>query len=49
MDVSSAPIKMKSTKWIVLAWEALEGKPEVAVNGFKKAGVYDAVIEVTQD
>jgi hypothetical protein len=43
VDVASAAIKTKSANWIISAWQALEGRPEVAVNGFKKAGIYDAV------
>ena len=38
-----------SANWIFLAWQALIGRREVAVNGFKKAGIYDAVTELTKD
>lgn len=49
VDVAAAAIKTKSANWIISAWQALEGRPEVAINGFKKAGIYDAVTEVTKD
>ena len=40
VDVASTAIKTKSASWIISAWQALEGRPEVAVNGFKKAGIF---------
>ena len=46
VDMAAAAIKTKSANWLISAWQALEEKPEIAVNGFKKA---DAVIEVTKD
>ena len=49
VDVASTAIKTKSANWTISAWQALEGRPEVAVNGFKKAGIYDAGTEVTKD
>ena len=49
VDVASSPIKTKSAHWIISAWQALTSRPEVAINGFKKTGIYDAVIEVTKD
>ena len=49
VDVASTAIKTKSANWTISAWQALEGRPEVAVNGFKKAGIYDAITEVTKD
>ena len=48
VDVASA-VKTKSANWIISTWQALEVRPEVAINGFKKAGIYDAVTEVTKD
>ena len=49
VDVASAAIKTKSANWIISAWQALEGKPELVINGFKKAGIYDTVTEVAKD
>lgn len=34
VDVAATAIKTKSANWIILAWQALEGRPEVTVNGF---------------
>ena len=48
-NMAAAAIKTKSANWLISAWQALEERPEIAVNGFKKAGIYDAVIEVTKD
>ncbi len=42
VDVASAAIKRKSANWIISAWQAHEGRPEAAVNGFKKAGIYSS-------
>ena len=49
MDVASTAIKMNCASRIISAWQALEGRPEVAVSRFEKAGIYDAVAEVTKD
>ena len=35
-------IAARSASWIFSVWQALEGKPEIAVNGFKKAGIPSA-------
>jgi len=36
-------IKIPSAKWIISGWQELEKRPEVAVNGFKKAGNLDVI------
>ena len=46
VDMAAAAIKTKSANWLISAWQALEERPEI---GFKKAGICDAVIEVTND
>ena len=46
VDVSTAVIKTKSLGWIISTWQSLSAGPTLAVNGFKKAGIYDAVTEV---
>ena len=48
VDVSAAVIKAKSLGWFVSAWQSLSARPTLAINGFKKAGIYDAVTELTQ-
>ena len=42
-------IPLGEVKMDVAAAAALEERPEVAINGFKKSGIYDAVTEVTKD
>ena len=49
VDTSAAVIKSKSLGWFVSAWQSLSSRPTLAVNGFKKAGIYDAVTEVTKE
>ena len=48
VDVAAAAIKTRSAHSIISAWQALVGTPEVAVNGFKKAGIYEAITELTK-
>ena len=43
IDVSAFVIKEKSLHWFVSAWESLRDRPEIIVNSFRKAGIYDAV------
>ena len=49
VDTSAAVIKSKSLGWFVSAWQSLSSRPTLAINGFKKAGIYDAVTEVTEE
>ena len=48
VDVSAAVIKMKSVSWFISAWELLQGRPEIVINGFKKFGILDAVTAATE-
>ena len=48
-DTSAAVIKSKSLGWFVSAWQSLSSRPTLAINGFKKAGIYDALTEVTEE
>ena len=41
VDVSLSVIKNPSASWIISGWQALERRPEVAINGFRKSGIYD--------
>ena len=43
VDVGLQVIKGPSTNWIISAWQSLKERSEVAVNGFKKAGILDAI------
>ena len=48
VDVSGAVFKTKSISWFISAWESLQGRPEIIINGFKKTGILDAVIAATE-
>ena len=43
VDVGLQVVKNPNANWIISAWQALERRPEVAVNGFIKAGILDAI------
>ena len=43
VDVSPSVVKGPSANWTISGWQALEQRPDVAINGFKKFGIYDAV------
>ena len=49
VDLAAAVIKAKSANWMISSWQALEKRPEIAINGFRKAGILDAVTAVTRD
>ena len=49
VDMAAATIKTKNTNWIISAWQALVERPEVAVSGFKKAGIYYTITKLTKD
>ena len=46
VEVSSAAVKNKSANWIISSWHAIENKPEIAINGFRKAGILDVITSV---
>ena len=43
VDVSAAAIKSKSLVWFVSAWKSLSTHPTLTINGFKRAGIYNAI------
>ena len=43
VDVTLQVAKTPSATWIMSGWQALEKRPEVAINGFRKSGVLDAI------
>lgn len=49
MDLAAAVVKAKGRNWVILSWQALEQQPEIAINGFLRTGVLDAVTAVTKD
>ena len=49
VDLTAVAIKPKSASWIFSAWHSIKERPDVAVNGFRKAGILDAVNAVTEN
>lgn len=47
VDVTAAVIKAKSAGWFVSSWQSLCDRPEIVLNGFRKAGILDAIRAVT--
>ena len=43
VDVNLAVVKNPSASWLISVWRALEKRPEVTINGFRKAGIIDAI------
>ena len=43
VDVTATAIKARSCSWEIAAWQAIEKRPEIAINRFQKAGIIDAV------
>ena len=41
VDVSLQVVKCPNANWIISGWQELEKRPEVAVNSFKKSGIFD--------
>ena len=48
VDLTAAVIKAKSANWMISSWQALERRPDIAINGFQKAGILDAITAVTK-
>lgn len=49
VDLAAAVIKAKSANWLISSWQALQKRPEIAINGFRRAGILDAVTAVMRD
>ena len=49
VDVSSAVIKTKSVSWFTSAWESIQARPEIVINGFKNTVILDAVAAALKD
>ena len=47
VEMPASIIKNKSAKWMMSAWQALQKRPDMAINGFRKAGILNAVNSVT--
>ena len=46
VDVTGGVVKNNSMNWFIHAWHALQAKPSIIINGYKKSGIHDAVAEV---
>lgn len=46
VDVLGAIVKAKSLQWFISTWESLRARPEIIINGLKKAGILDGVESV---
>lgn len=49
VEMPTSIIKHLSTNWMIQSWQALQQRPEVAINGFQKAGILEAVASVIDD
>ncbi len=49
VDTTMTAIKETSFHWIISAWQSIERRPEVAVNGFRKAGIYQTVLSAREE
>lgn len=43
VDLTLTAIKTKSASWIMSSWHEIEKRPELAINGFNKAGILNIV------
>jgi len=46
VDVNLAVVKKPSASWLISVWHTLEKRPEVAIDGFRQAGIIDAIDNV---
>ena len=49
VEMPASLIKHKSANWMISSWQALEQRPDIAINGFRKAGIVHAIDTLTQD
>ena len=47
VEMSAAIIKNRSASWMMSAWQELQQRSDGAINGFRKAGILQAVKSVT--
>ena len=48
IDVTMSNIKGKSANWIISSWQAIQSRPAVVTNGFRKAGILTALKEIRE-
>ena len=49
VEMPTSIIKNKSSQWLIDSWQATKQRPEFAINGFRKAGILQAVNSVLED
>ena len=42
VDVGLTVVKTPSANWIISAWRSIQQRPQLAINGFREAGLLDA-------
>lgn len=48
VDITAAAIKPLCARWIQTAWQGLEQQPQIAINGFRKAGIFNSIADARQ-
>ena len=48
VPVSASIIKPLSANWIISTWQEIEKRPEIAVNGFRAAGIVSAIADIQE-
>ena len=43
VDVTASAIKARSASWIISSWQAIEQRSDITINGFRSAGILDAI------
>ena len=46
VSVAASHIKPLSAMWMISTWQEIEQRPELAINGFRGAGILDAIAAV---
>ena len=46
MDTSLTVVKSPSASWIVSTWKDITRRPEIAIGGFRHAGISNAIAAV---
>lgn len=49
IDTTMTAIKGLSLKWTISAWKSIEDRPIMAINGFRKAGILNAISSIRDD
>ena len=46
VGVTAAAIKSLSANWIISTWQEIENRPDLAISGFRAAGIVSAIASV---